>query len=255
MSWLFSRALVEEYSEAKSLGGEPSAPLNVMPTPHKFWHRDKTMEASNLSRFGLTFQVLTDDRGEELLTLFRAGFHAKTYQPQEKGQESTANDLDSGVSLRESLAKYDPATSSWRTPQCSLFEDSAECLETFARWGSMRNGELYRRRMPNSLVAVRQFIACATDYGFAQRVPTPTVSDAKKAGVVEITEYRQAQRRTTVCRLRAAVTELDQSGLHLNPTWIEWLMGFPIGWTKFADLETLRYPSVRLPLGKSSEAQ
>ena len=44
MSWLYSQALVEEYLGEHCLGGEPFAQLNVMPTPHKFWRNDKTME-------------------------------------------------------------------------------------------------------------------------------------------------------------------------------------------------------------------
>jgi len=28
------------------------------------------------------------------------------------------------------------------------------------------------------------------------------------------------------------------AGGQLNPTWVEWLMGFPIGWTDFEPLET-----------------
>jgi len=30
-----------------------------------------------------------------------------------------------------------------------------------------------------------------------------------------------------------------QVGGQLNPTWVEWLMGFPVGWTDLRDLETL----------------
>jgi hypothetical protein len=36
MSWLFSQALVEEYSAGTCLDGEQSAQLNVMPTPLRF---------------------------------------------------------------------------------------------------------------------------------------------------------------------------------------------------------------------------
>jgi len=28
------------------------------------------------------------------------------------------------------------------------------------------------------------------------------------------------------------------NGGKLNPTWVEWLMGFPLGWTDLEDLET-----------------
>ena len=37
--------------------GEQFAQLNVMPTQAKFWRKDKMMEFSNLSRFGLTLQL------------------------------------------------------------------------------------------------------------------------------------------------------------------------------------------------------
>jgi site-specific DNA-cytosine methylase len=78
VSWLFSQALVEEYSAGTSLAGEPSSQLNVMPTQHKFWRNDKMMDSFDLSRFGLTLQLLTDAHGAELLTSFLAGFPAKT---------------------------------------------------------------------------------------------------------------------------------------------------------------------------------
>ena len=34
-----------------------------------------------------------------------------------------------------------------------------------------------------------------------------------------------------------------QAGGTLNPPWVEWLMGFPIGWTDLGDLETPLSPS------------
>ena len=80
MSWLFSQALAGEYSEAASWDGAPSAPLSVMPTQHKFWRNDKMMEHSKLSQFGLTCAVLTEDRGEDLLTWFLADSRVRTYQ-------------------------------------------------------------------------------------------------------------------------------------------------------------------------------
>lgn len=78
MSWLYSQALAEAFWEENSLDGEPFAQLNVIPTLHKFWHNGRTMDACNLSRFGLTCRVLTESRGEELLTWYREGFRART---------------------------------------------------------------------------------------------------------------------------------------------------------------------------------
>jgi hypothetical protein len=343
MSWIFSQAMmdayensrslqgqVEEYSAAKSLDGEPSAQLNVMPTPQMFWHRDRMIEASNLSRYGLTCRVLTDDLGEELLTWFRAGFRAKTSQLQEKGQELAEKDRGSGLSLRESYAKYDHATSSWRTPQCSLFEDLPECLETLPRWGSMRNGELYPRKIASGILAIRQYITNANESGLSQRIPThvtggidggsnsrkafaersikaptPTVcgnynrkgasptsgdglatwaqkcptpvandgASAKRTnpikGGIPLREFVQkcpTPRVNGMCGGTGSWELLNKfttpeearamgagNGGTLNPLWVEWLMGWPIGWTGLEPLETVKYPSVPLPLFKSSE--
>ena len=78
MSWLFSQALVEEYSAGTSLAGEQFAQLNAMPTPQGFWHRDKMIDCSRLSRYGPTSRLLRASHGEELLTSFRAAFRART---------------------------------------------------------------------------------------------------------------------------------------------------------------------------------
>ena len=145
MSWLFSQALVEAYSEATFLDGEPCAQLNAMPTPQPFWRNDKTMDASRFSRFGVTSRLLTADRGEELLTWFRGVFLARTFPQQERARELRAHDQDCGVRWPASLARYDPDSCSWKTPQYSLLGDSEEFSETWPRWGTMRNGECWER--------------------------------------------------------------------------------------------------------------
>jgi len=78
MSWLFSRALVEEYLGDTCSDGEPSAPSSGSPTQLAYCAPDKMTDFSRLSRFGMTFKPLTENHGEELLTLFRAGFPART---------------------------------------------------------------------------------------------------------------------------------------------------------------------------------
>jgi hypothetical protein len=119
MSWLFSQALVEEYLAGNFSDGEQSAPLSGNHTQQAYCAPDKMTDFSRLSRFGMTFKPLMENRGEELLTLFREGFHAKTSQRQEKAQDLMANDQECGNTWRGWLAKYDLNTSSWRTAQCS----------------------------------------------------------------------------------------------------------------------------------------
>ncbi|PXX58526.1 hypothetical protein SAMN05660489_04959 [Pseudomonas sp. LAMO17WK12:I10] len=111
MSWLFSQALVAEYSAATCWNGAPSAPLNVMPAPHRLWRNDKTMDCSRLSQFGLTCAVLTDDHGEALLTWFREGSLAKTSRRQAKVWASQEPAPDCGGRWHELPMRYDRATS------------------------------------------------------------------------------------------------------------------------------------------------
>ena len=107
MSWLFSQALVEEYSGDTCLDGEPSVQLNGNPIQQAYCAPDRMTKFSRLSRFGMTFKPLTEDRGAELLTSYLAAFHAKTSAPQERGQESTESDPGCGHIWQELLARYD----------------------------------------------------------------------------------------------------------------------------------------------------
>ena len=84
MSWLFSRALVEESLGENCLDGELCALLSGNPTPQVFLPPDKTTRFCSLSRHGITCKPLTEPRGEESLMLFRAGSRAKTSAQQEK---------------------------------------------------------------------------------------------------------------------------------------------------------------------------
>ncbi|MDP9687040.1 UNVERIFIED_ORG: hypothetical protein J2W82_000692 [Pseudomonas mohnii] len=144
MSWLFSQALVAEYSAATSWDGAPSAPMSVMPTQHKFWRNDKTMEPSKLSQFGLTCAALTEDRGEALLTWFRADSRVRTYQLPGMAPASRARGLGSGVKWRESSAKYDLKSSSWKTHLCLWEEDLPWSSVTLPKWGMTRSGALFQ---------------------------------------------------------------------------------------------------------------
>jgi len=85
MSWLYSRVLVEEYLGDISLDGEQSVQLSGNPTQQAYCALDKMTDFSRLSRFGMTFKPLTENLGEELLTLYLEDFRAKICQPQGGG--------------------------------------------------------------------------------------------------------------------------------------------------------------------------
>ena len=143
MSWLFSQALVEEYLAGNFSDGEQSAPLNGSHTQQAYCAPDKMTDFSRLSRFGMTFKPLTEIRGEELLTLFRAAFPVRTFPSQAEAQDLTESNPQCGITWRGWLAKFDPDSYSWKTAQCSFIEDSDESLATFPVSGMTRDGLLW----------------------------------------------------------------------------------------------------------------
>jgi len=61
--------------------------------------------------------------------------------------------------------------------------------------------------------------------------PTPTVDDAKN---VNPKPNRRKSLVSEVNRVEQSPTSIETVG-KLNPTWVEWLMGFPLGWTDLED--------------------
>ncbi len=230
MSWHFSRALVEEYSAGNFSDGEPCALLSGSPTPLLFCASAKTMEFFSRSRCGMTFAPSTDGLGAGLLMWFLAGFHAPTLAPQDGGQELMASTPDSGWKWPGSLARYDRDSSMWRTRQCSLLGDWDEYSETWPRWGLMRDGELL-----GETISEPQTSESESGYW-----PTPKHGPIDASCTME-TALKWAD-KSQQDNLSYAVAKAEhQEGRHmphgqLNPTWVEWLMGWPIGWT---DLEPL----------------
>jgi hypothetical protein len=146
MSWLFSQALVEEYLGDTCLDGEPSVPLSGNNTQQAYCAPDKMTKFSRLSRFGMTYKPLTENLGQELLTLYLEDFHAKTSPLQEKETDLMENDHQCGNTWHGLLAKFDQDTHLWRTVQCSLIGDLNESLQTLPAWGMTVGGELYLRQ-------------------------------------------------------------------------------------------------------------
>lgn len=231
MSWLFSQALVEEFSRQNSAAIEPSAQLNVMPTQHQFWWRDKPMEPSRLSRFGLTCALLTADRGEALLTWYLAGFRARTSALPAAATDSTASAPASGWRWPASFAKWDPATCEWKTRQCSLVEDSTVFSGTWPAWGSMRDGEcseLTPLVLPNT----------EHESGFWQ---TPTTRDGKGQSGLGNRIKRGKPGKPHVANLCDQIVDCGRPDLVRSIPFRYSLMGWPTGWTDCAPLATDKF--------------
>jgi hypothetical protein len=212
-------------------------------------------EFSRLSRFGMTFKPLTADHGEELLTLYLEDFPVRTFLPLDGALASKEPDRECGVTWQELLAKWNPDTSMWKTPQCSLLEDLELSLETWPRWGLMQDGVSYQRqtlvrrtsetesglwRTPQAQEGMRGVykskeamdahlnrghqLSLSNQVVHRHLWPTPTAHNAKETNAPSEA-------------LRNEPSLASRVGGTLNQTWVEWLMGWPLGWTDLKPLE------------------
>lgn len=239
MSWLFSRALVEAYSEDTCLVGARSAPSNENLTPQLFLPLDKMKGFSRLSRFGMTFAPLTESRGADVLTWFLEGFPAKTSARLAGVPVSKENALGSGVKWLESSVRYDRDTCSWKTHPSSSNEVLPWSSVTLPKWGTMRSGLVFRHPTSERPISV-------TVSGLW---PTPVAQPAN--GTPE--RFLQRKRdwvakgssmgiHLSDLQLAVVASELGmQARGYLNPKWVEWMMGWPLGWTALKPLETDKY--------------
>lgn len=284
MSWLFSRALVEEYLGENCLDGEPSVQLNGSHIQQAYLSQDKMKEFSRLSRYGMTFKPLTESRGEELLTLYLEGFHVRTLVPQEKAQELKEIAAECGEKWRGSFTKYDQNSCSWKTHQCSLLGDLDEFSETWPQWGLMRGGECWEQQTlgqtirgtesglsPNGVDSFHTPNTTGLDGGSNSRKalkkkmeqwPTPCLpGNGGTNGKAKLKKMLK-QYPTPTCHnaketnapsesSRNTPTLAAQAGGKLNPTWVEWLMGWPLGWTDLKPLETDKFLYVQQQHGES----
>jgi hypothetical protein len=86
---------------------------------------------------------------------------------------------------------------------------------------------------PQSAWAINRFPNLETMVG-RSLWPTPTARDWKGGRKAETLE---AVGRGYSNSLNDALTVCGEHG-QLNPTWVEWLMGFPVGWTDLSSSET-----------------
>jgi len=290
MSWLYSQALVAECSEGISLDGAQSALWSGTPTPQASWLPVKTTDACRFSRSGTTFKPLTDDHGKGVLMSFQAAFPVRISPLQEKAQESQASEAVCGSTWRESSVKYCLNSSSWKTHRCLWEEDLPSSSLTLPQWGMMRNGVLWERTTPALLTIGTESgswptpRACMTGGATPERLndknrnlekavaqtmwPTPNQRDWKDTGATQ--GNRKSPNLGTMVHQWATPTKVDaqggpgrsdkrtggdnlrtQVGGQLNPTWVEWLMGWPLGWTDCAVSATDKFQQWQRSHGRS----
>lgn len=217
------------------------------------------MAAFRRSRFMVTFGPSTACRGEDLSTSSTPASPARTSLVLDRGSGSTDRGQDSGGKPCGSFATWNRTSSSWRTPRSLFDEGSTVFSDPWPNSGSMRNGACFRQEPAEPHTY---------ESGSGSWVPTPTAGDAKSSGSrnlsgskahrgVSLTDWVRFGNSTT--RRRWLPTPCARDYRHpnkqpfsdrgggkkgeqlpnaiggpLNPTWIEWLMAWPNGWTDCA---------------------
>jgi len=212
MSWLFSQALVEEYSHLSLSGTELFVPSKKTPMHKVFWYSDKTMDVSIHSRYGMMPRLLTERDGKDLLNSFQRDSLASLFRRQALQER------------RPMTFGGWPSVSSPPFLQISCFSKmfprrlSPDQSKRFMGWVSVPS----ECRCQRKTWAVTTY---GTDTGYLH---TPTT----------IPNYTQPSmlRMWPSCREYAKVFGKPSITIH------EWMMGLPIGWS---DIERSAMPKYR----------
>jgi hypothetical protein len=157
-----------------------------------------------------------------------------------------------GRNTPDLLARFVPDTSSWKTSQLCLVEGLTEFSETWPRSGMMQSGIAYQLPPLAPLTDEIAFGLWPTPDTMNHRDGSKLRKDnnLNQGGRHGVSLHHAVWATPSVCgnynRKGASATSGDglatQVGGRLNPTWVEWLMGYPIGWTA---LEGSATPSSR----------
>ena len=166
--------------------------------------------------------------GEPLnqLTLFVEATHANRSAPQDYETEQTTQDTF-GQNSPTPFAFYNPDTHSWKMSQDTLPLDLKPLSQTWPRAGMTHNGTAYQLPPLVHLTDVTGYLSLR--HGRPWATPRAGLGDNRNSKIW----HREEGAQNLENQLATRYPELI--GQAINPQWVEWLMGFPIGWTDLGD--------------------
>ena len=281
MSWHYSQEQAEGYSEGSYSVILASELVRSKPIPGKSFLHDSETESSHPSQSGTTFahsEAITLNAENTSITcdlsettsLSQEDFHARIY-PLRETQKALRESVQAfGVRWRELSVRYDRKKSLWKTHRCLFPEDLQESSVTFPKWGILVDGVCWEqttwehhtsekgsgywrtpqaangKQGPKSLAYYKHCLQTPNtpQISLVDQVrhwPTPTASDHKGAGkngdLRDRLDYAVERGGTKSKQYEQPVP----NGGQLNPDWVEWLMGWPIGHTDLEPLEMGKY--------------
>jgi hypothetical protein len=161
-------------------------------------------------------------------TLFAAATPVSLSASPAKGKGKKTRAI-SGRGYDTPFAFYDPVTRSLRMYEVTCLLAELPSLAKLPPSGILRNGVLFLRPPWEQI----------TDAIESSSWPTP------RAGMQESrnhTVWERSLDKPQNLENRVATVDPTAVGGKLNPEWVEWLMGFPTGWTDLKDSETPSSP-------------
>jgi hypothetical protein len=245
MSWHYLRGQEEASSEAICWDGEQFVQSSKTTTLGEYCLPDKKMEFCPGSPSGMTCGPSRERLGRDVYRLSQEDFHARMSPSGAAERAWMERNLACGPRWRGLLGRFSPDSCSLRTPNNSLLGDSNEYCGSLPPWGMMLDGECLELTKPVLLIGATGFglLPAARSHTKYQRFlyPTPTVQDAKHNGA----ESQRIRNKTRKFRSLNGML-----GGAPNPTWIEWLMMWPIGHTDLKPLAMDKFQQWQQWLGE-----
>ena len=218
---IYLQALAEGYLPTYYSDTSQSVRLKSIPIASKSYRKGKKTVAFPGFQSLQMFVPSTASSGGDESTSSAADSLASTSQQQAKAKGSTAKSLGSGLKCRESLAKYNHDSHSWKTAHCLPGVDWGESSETWPAWGMTLGGDAFR-------LAPLVRHTCESDCSLWH---TPVARDWKG--------YTTRSGESICNQLRA---KFGGCG-YPHPEFIESLMLWPIGYSGLRPLATAKFQS------------
>ena len=280
MSWHYLPAPAEESWPACCSDGEPWRPSRLKNTPVRFCCNGKLTDAYLTSLSGTISEHSTVIGGADMSTSSREGSPAKTSAAPGVAPESGAGDPVYGLRWPALSVKYDRHSHSWKIHPSLFADDSIPCSVTLPRSGTMRSGVSWERDTSVRPISVTESgywptptahdqgatgpgsrhgngsLKLSGQVGRCARYPTPMQAVGRTGGLnrggiltprtyptptVTGNHNRKGASPASRDGLATVVKTSVKNGGQLNPAWVEWLMGWPIGWAGLPPLGTGRF--------------
>jgi hypothetical protein len=250
MSWHYLQGQEVASWEGDCLDGAPSALSRLIPMRAESYSLDRLTDALTDSQSGTTCGPLTECNGAGMSMSLVEDSHVRTSAQLERERESPEQSPVCGWKWRALLVRYDLDLSLWKTQTCLFPEVLPWSSVTLPTWGMMHDGECWERIMSELPIRDIGFGLWPTPVADGDRTtnyaqggtslvavrnwPTPTVTgNHNRKGASKDSGDGLA----TAVRNRTTMVD----GGTLNPMWVEWLMGWPVGWTDCDALEMDRF--------------